>query len=145
MKKTRKNPDVYLKSLPADVRDDMLKLDKEFSAIMTGLGRTLWEGVFWGGSEQNIIGYADHTYTGSGGKKVEWFLVGLALQKNYISVYVNVVDGKKYLAEGYQKKLGKAKVGKSVISFARLSDINLETLLELIRKSRAHGAANGQM
>ena len=92
----------------------------------------LWEGVFWGGSEQQIIGYGNFSYQRSDKKLVEWFLVGLARQKNYYSVYVNAVEGKKYLAEIYASKLGKVKTGKSNISFQKLEDVNLDVLSEMI-------------
>jgi len=59
----------------------------------------------------------------------------LASQKNYISVYVNATDEDGYLTEKYIDKLGKAKVGKSSISFDSLEDINLDVLLELIDKA----------
>ena len=69
-------------------------------------------------------------------KTVEWHYVGLALQKNAISVYVNAVEDDKYLTESYADRLGKAKVGKSVVSFKRLEDINLDVLLEMITRAR---------
>lgn len=97
--------------------------------------RVLWTGIFWGGSEQAIIGYGDYTYTRPRGKTLEWFIVGLAVQKKYISVYVNAVEGDQYLAEKYAERLGKVKVGKSSISFTRLADINLDVLLELVGKA----------
>ena len=92
----------------------------------------MWEGRFWGGSDQRIIGYGDYSYTRSDGKTVEWFIVGLAQQKQYISVYVNAADETGYLTEQYADRLGKAKVGKSSISFTSLDDIHLDVLLDLI-------------
>ena len=92
----------------------------------------MWEGVFWGGSEQRIIGYGNFSYQRSDKKQVEWFLVGLTRQKNYFSVYVNAVEGKHYLAELYGSRLGKVKTGKSSISFRNLSDVNLDMLREMI-------------
>lgn len=135
MQKVSKNPDEYINSLPEPVRADMVKLDKEISTIMEGQSRILWEGTFWGGSQQNIIGYGNYTYKRPKGD-IEWFIVGLALQKNYISVYVNAVEGKQYLTEKYAGKLGKAKVGKSSISFKQLADVDQKALLELITKAR---------
>ena len=136
MQKVSKSPDEHIKSLPDEVRADVAKLDKEISKILKGRSRVLWEGVFWGGSQQSIIGYGDLTYHDSKGKAVEWFVVGLALQKNYISVYVNAVQHGVYLAEGRAKELGKAKVGKSSIAFKKLADINLDILLEIAAKAK---------
>ena len=85
MEKTSRNVDEYLASLPEGVRGDMQALDREITEVMQGQTRKLWEGMFWGGGEQSIIGYGDYYYERPR-KTVEWFMVGLALQKNYISV-----------------------------------------------------------
>ena len=92
----------------------------------------MWEGVFWGGSEQQIIGYGNYSYQRSDKTQVKWFIVGLTRQKNYFSVYVNAVEGKTYLAERYGPQLGKVKIGKSSISFRNRADINLDVLREMI-------------
>lgn len=134
MKIVKTNPDEHIANLPDGVREDIAKLDKEIAKIIPE-DRVLWEGIFWGGSQQSIIGYGHLTFKGSRGD-IEWFVVGLALQKNYISVYVSAVDGKQYLAEKHKGKLGKAKVGKSSISFAKLEDIKLDVLLDLVRHAR---------
>ena len=137
MKKTDKDPSAYLASLPDDVRDSMQRLDRLISDVMAGQPRILWEGVFWGGTEQAIIGYGDLTTDRGRGKVVEWFMVGLALQKNYISLYVNAVADGQYVAEKYREKLGKVKVGKASISFKRIEDVELDVLRELLTIARA--------
>ena len=115
----------------------MQRLDRLLSRIMKGRSRTLWEGVFWGGTAQTIIGYGDLTMTGARGKQVDWFVIGLALQKNYISLYVNVVDGGQYLAEKYGGRLGtKVKVGKASISVASLDGVNIDELTALMTRAR---------
>jgi hypothetical protein len=58
------------------------------------------------------------------------------VQKKYISVYVNAVDGRQYLAEKYKKRLGRVKVGRSNISFKRLADVDSGSLRELIARAR---------
>ena len=128
-------PEEYLASLPAEMGADMTALHERIKAALPGHGCRMWEGVFWGGSEQTIIGYGDMSYVRSDKKRVEWFLVGLARQKNYYSVYVNAADGRRYLAEAYAGRLGKAKVGKSSISFRTLADVELDVLSELIERA----------
>jgi hypothetical protein len=135
MEKTKKDPDKFLNELPESHRSDVIRLDKEISKIMKGQPRILWSGVFWGGSEQNIIGYGDLVYDRKG-KKVEWFQIGLALQKNYISLYVNAVEDGKYLSQRYADQLGKVKVGASSISFKRLEDIDMPKLLEMLKLAK---------
>ena len=136
MQRSSTTPDEHIASLPDDVRGDIAALDARISEVMGDAGRVLWEGRFWGGSDQRIIGYGEYSYTGRSGRSGEWFIVGLAAQKNYISVFVNAADDRGYLAERYADRLGKAKVGKSSISFKRLSDIDLDVLLELVGSAR---------
>jgi len=135
MEKTKTSPDSYIASLPEASRDDIEKLDQLISKVMSDHSRVMWEGVFWSGSEQKIIGYGDLTYIGSNKKEVEWFVIGLTLQKNYISVYVNAVERKLNLVD-YKDKLGKAKVGRSSIGFNSLSDVKIDVLLELVKKAK---------
>ncbi len=136
MEKTDTRPEDFIASLPEDRRGDVKRLDAEISKVMRGLPRVMWEGVFWGGTQQKIIGYGDLEFVGSNKKVTEWFIIGLSLQKKYMSIYVSAVDANGYLAENHKAALGKAKVGKSSISFARLEDIDLGVLLSLIEKAR---------
>lgn len=138
MKKTRRNPTLYLGTLPADVRAPMRQLDRLISRIMKGKGRRLWEGVFWGGTPQVIIGYGDFSQSRPRGKTVDWFMVGLAQQKNYLSLYVNAVEDGQYLSHKYRSRLGKVKVGSASISFRRLEDVDLDALTELLAAARKH-------
>ena len=135
MEKTATNPQDFIESLPAKVRSDIDRLDAAITKVMAGHTKTMWEGTFWGGSDQKIIGYGDYSYQRSTGDTVEWFIVGLAQQKHYISVYVNAFDEDGYLVEKYADTLGKAKIGASSISFPSLNDINLEVLLDLVEKA----------
>ncbi len=136
MQKTDTDPQQFLHALPDDVRADMSLLDQSIQADMPGEPRVMWEGKFWGGSDQEIIGYGDHRYRNRSGNEVNWFYVGLALQKNYISVYINAVEDNVYLTEKYKDRIGKAKVGKSSISFKRLSDIDVDVLMEMVNRTR---------
>lgn len=135
MEKISTPPDAYIESLPDEIRPAIEKLDKEIGKIFKGEERVLWAGKFWGGSEQNIIGYGDYRYERKG-KTVEWFCVGLAVQKNYISVYVNAVEDNKYLSQTYADQLGKVKVGASSISFKRLEDLDLPKLREMLKRAK---------
>jgi hypothetical protein len=128
--------DEYLASLPADVQNDVAALDDVIGSVMEGLPRELYVGKFWGGSDQEIIGYGRLSYSRSDGQDVEWFMVGLALQKNYISLYLSAVEDGQYLSETYGKDLGNVKVGKSSISFGHVADIDLDELSSLIIRAR---------
>ena len=132
MKPVESSPDDYIASQAPDVRAVLEELHALIKKALPDQDCCLWEGVFWGGSEQRIIGYGSYSYQRSDKKRVEWFTVGLARQKHYFSVYVNAVEGKEYLAEIYGPRLGKVKTGKSNISFRNLADVNLDVLTEMI-------------
>ncbi len=86
----------------------------------------------------NMLGYGIFKYTNYKKEVIDWPLVALAAQKNYISLYVCAVDAKGYIAEQHKKNLGKVSVGKSCIRFKRLEDVNiqeLKTVLKLAAKS----------
>lgn len=136
MERSNTTPDEFIASLPDEVRADIATLDQRISRVMKGEERVLWEGKFWGGSDQRIIGYGEFSQTGRSGKKVDWFVAGLAAQKNYITVFVTATEDGAYLVERFADRLGKVKVGRSTVSFKRLSDVSLEVLVELVSRAR---------
>jgi hypothetical protein len=136
MQRTTTSPDDYLASLPDDVRADMTALDAAIAPVFAGHERVLWEGVFWGGSEQRIIGYGDLRQRNSKGGEVEWFVVGLASQKNYLSLYISVVDDGQYLVRRYCERLGKVKCSNANVTFKRLSDLDLPVAVDLVTRAR---------
>lgn len=140
MDKTQRDPTEYIDSLPEPVRRDIHLLDEAIAGVMPDAERVMWEGVFWGGTEQHIIGYGELVQPRPGKKTVEWFVVGLTVQKDAISVYVNAVEHGQYLAEKYASTLGTVSTGKSVIRFRTASDLNIEALLDLVRRAAASSA-----
>jgi uncharacterized protein YdhG (YjbR/CyaY superfamily) len=81
----------------------------------------------------NMLGYGSFPYKSSYQKEtLEWPVISLANQKNYISIYVCAVNKGKYLAETYAKELGKVSVGKSCIRFKKIEDVHLPTLKKII-------------
>jgi hypothetical protein len=142
MERTDRDIAQFIDSLPDEVREDMRTLHGLIDQVMAGLPRWLYTGVFWGGSEQQIIGYGQMDSTRSNGTEVKWFVVGLAAQKNYLSIYVNVVEDRHYLSERYGKELGKVKVGKSSIGFKGVADLDLEKLRSFVQRARSVYEAN---
>jgi len=132
MEKTSADPTFFIQSLPPDVRTDIEALDDVISEVMRGHPRVMWEGKFWGGTDQRIIGYGDLTYSRPGKETVHWFIIGLAQQKDHISIYVSAADEDGYLVKKYQDRLGKVKVGSAVISVKKADDLDLKALRELV-------------
>lgn len=92
--------------------------------------------------QSGMIGFGKYHYKYGSGREGDWFMIGLASQKNYISVYVCAVIDNKYLAEEYKAKLPKANIGKSCIRFRKIEDIDLAVLEELIQKAGDHYIKN---
>ena len=136
MDRSTTRPDEYIASLPDGVREDIETLDTRIGEVMAGLERVLWEGVFWGGTQQHIIGYGSYRYKGRSGAEGEWFVVGLAAQKNYLSVYVNAAAEGKPLPKLYAPRLGKVKAGSGNVQFKRAADIDLDVLREMVERAR---------
>jgi len=82
-----------------------------------------------------MLGYGKYHYRYPSGREGNWMLVGVASNKNYISLYVTAAapDGG-YLAERYKDQLPKASIGRSCIRFKRLGDVDQQVLERLLRK-----------
>lgn len=81
----------------------------------------------------NMIGYGKFKYSNYKKEIIDWPIVALANQKQYVSIYVCAVADGVYVAEKYKKNLGKAKVGRSCISFKTLEDVNLTALKDVLK------------
>lgn len=136
MDKSSTPPTDYISSLPPERRSEIEALDALLSELLPEQEKTMWEGKLWGGTDQRIIGYGDYSYGRSDGNTVEWFMVGLTAQKNYISIYVNATDEDGYVTQRWANKLGKAKIGASSISFGSINDIDLDALSDMIAEAR---------
>jgi len=79
------------------------------------------------------IGYGMQTMAYADGKTREFYQIGLSANTTGISVYILGIKDKKYLAETYGKKIGKASVSGYCIKFKALKDIDIETLEAAIR------------
>jgi hypothetical protein len=134
---TKTTPDEFIAGLPDAVRDDIATLDTVIAEEMQGTERVLWEGPMWGGTDQRIIGYGSHQYVNRSGTHVDWYVIGLAAQKNYLSLYVNAADADGYILGRYAAKLGKVKIGSANATFKRASDIDLDVLGQMVAEARA--------
>lgn len=81
----------------------------------------------------NMPGYGSFKYKNYKKEIVDWPVVGLASQKNYISLYVCAVKDGEYIAEKYKNELGKVSVGKSCIRFKKIEDIDLKALKKVLQ------------
>jgi hypothetical protein len=135
-KSTTTTPEEHIASLPDDVRADIATLDGAIAAAMPGEERVVWEGKFWGGTDQRIIGYGSYHYRGRSGAEGEWFIIGLAAQTSYLSLYVNAVDDGVKLGQRYAERLGKVKAKGANVQVKRASDVDLDVLREMVARAR---------
>lgn len=136
MQRSTTTPDAFIASLPDEARHDIASLDADISVVMAGRERVLWEGVMWGGTQQAIIGYGSYQAVNRSGGHVDWFLVGLARQKRYLSLYMNAVENGTSLVQAYASRLGRVRVGSANVSARRAADIDRTALLAMITKAR---------
>lgn len=80
----------------------------------------------------NMLGYGSFPYLNYKKESIEWPVIALASQKQYISLYICAVVNGKYIAESHKKELGKVSVGKSCIRFKKMEDIDLPTLKKVL-------------
>lgn len=81
----------------------------------------------------NMLGYGNFKYLNHKKEIIDWPVVGLASQKNYVSLYVCALEGGEYIAEKYKQELGKVSVGKSCIRFKKIEDVDLKGLEKVLK------------
>ena len=79
------------------------------------------------------IGYGSYIIKYADGKTKEFYQIGLSANTTGISVYIMGNEDKKYLANTYGEKIGKASVTGYCIKFKNLKDINIEVLADAIK------------
>lgn len=122
---TAKSIDEYINMIEEPRKSDIIKLHKMIQEIAPDLKTSLYG---------SIIGYGNFHYKSKSGREGEWYVIGLASQKNYISLYICSTDGAQYLPEKYVDRLPKASIGKSCVRFKSLDDLDEKVLRELIQK-----------
>ena len=125
----------YITNQPEPKRSDMQELHRVILEVMPACKLWFLDGK---NSENKIvsnpsIGYGLRTIKYADGKTKEFYQIGLSASKTGISIYILGIKDKKYLAQTYEKKLGKASVSGYCIKFKALKDINIDLLKAAIR------------
>lgn len=86
------------------------------------------------GMTMRMIGYGRFSYTvKSSSQPIDWPVIGLALQKNTMSLYLAAQRNGQPLAASFASRLGKVSVGSSgAISFTRAADFEENAFRELL-------------
>jgi hypothetical protein len=116
---------------------DLQKLHKLLGKSAPGLRRYFHKGTPPGepGMRFKMIGYGKSHYVAKSGQKVEWPVVGVALQKSYISVYVSITKNGTPLVNAYAGKLGELRMGRNNFSFNNFEDLDLSTAAALFAEA----------
>ncbi len=85
-----------------------------------------------GGMRFKVIGYGPFHYMASSGGRVAWPVIGVALQKNYISVYLAVTKDGAPILRGYAGRLGELRSGGNNFSFEAFDDLDATVLSSLV-------------
>jgi hypothetical protein len=121
-----KTVDEYLAALPEERKEPFLFLHELIQKTAPSLKSHF---------AYNMLGYGSMKYLNSKKEVIDWPIISLANQKNYISLYVCATEGPEYIAEKNKDRLGKVKVGKSCIQIKKIEDLNLEVLKEVIKSA----------
>jgi len=78
-----------------------------------------------------MIGFGKLQYLARTGQSVDWLAVGVALQKNYISVYLSVMRDGTSPIEPYTGRLGESRAGHNNFSFEKYEDLDVRALASL--------------
>jgi len=128
--KTKAN-DADVQAFIDAIEDDRKRADCE-ALLKLMKQATRKEPKMWG---DVIVGYGSYDYKYPTGNTGTWFLTGFSPRKRYLSVYI-MAGFDRY--DELMKKLGKFKNGKSCLNIAKLEDIDLEVLKELVKRSAKH-------
>lgn len=130
MKIEAKSPEEYISKLEEPRKTEIDQLHKIIRKTVPSLEPTMAFGM---------IGYGPFHYKYKSGREGDWMLIGLASQKNYISLYITCTTDGQYLAERYKDKLPKASIGKSCIRFKKLADVDMKVLQKLLKEAEKIG------
>ena len=127
--KTQENDesvDEFLES----VNDETKKKDsfvlRDFLMDITGEAPKMWG--------DSIVGFGKYHYKYKSGREGDWFKVGFSPRKQSLTVYLKgYMEGLEDLLD----KLGKYKVGKSCIYIKKITDVDLDVLKTMIKRSIA--------
>ena len=118
-------------------KSDLRKLDSLIRRSAPALKRYFHAGTPAGkpGMRFKMIGYGKFQYVARNGQHVDWPAVGVALQKNYISVYLSLLKDGAPLIRVYSSNLGQVRLGRNNFSFRMYGDLDVRILASLFTEA----------
>ncbi len=105
-------------------RGDVEAVDRVIRGAAPELDRALYAGP-----TITMIGYGSMPWLSDSGSGT-WPLIGMASQKQYISLYVAAQKDGQTLPQYYRERLGRTTNGKQCIRFRRVRDIDVAVLAD---------------
>ena len=135
-KVTADSLEAYLDFDPAR-KPDLVEFDKLMGLSAPALVQYFHEGTPAGepGMRMKMIGYGRRRIPTKQGTTLEWPAIGVALQKNYISVYVSLAKAGQPLVEVFDGRLGKVKMGRSHFNFVKFDDLDIMGISALLEEA----------
>jgi hypothetical protein len=122
--------DEYIERLEEPRRSDIRALHELIRGTVPQLEPTM---------EFGLLGYGKYHYRYASGREGDSVVVGLASNKNYISLYVQATTAEGgYLPESYADRLPGASIGRACVRFKRLSDVDGDVLAQMLRTAAAN-------
>lgn len=125
-KSQAKTPEEYIAEVDDKRRPDIQRLHDLIRECAPDLEPTM---------DFGMLGYGKFHYKYASGREGDWMKIGVANNKQYISLYCCAADENGYVAEKYKERLPKANIGKSCVRFRRLELLDENVLKELIRET----------
>jgi hypothetical protein len=121
---TADSPEAYIAGLEEPRHADIARLHERIRETAPGMRSYI---------DAGMLAYGRYDYRYASGRTGDWFALGLASNKAYISLYAPTLDLEPYVA-----RLPKANLGRGCIRFKRLDDVDLGVIDEVIRASAAN-------
>jgi hypothetical protein len=118
-----------------DRKQHLLFIDKLIRQNAPSLKRWFYKGSAANapGMRMKLIGYGSFSYSVKSGESVKWPVIGLALQKHYISLYLAVTRNNEPILNEYRNTLGALRYGSNNFSFADPDQLDLPALTSLLK------------
>jgi hypothetical protein len=121
----------HIDSLPEPRRSQMQHLHDVLLEALPAAEVRLWD---YSGP---LIAYGIYPYSNSKGPAGDWFAVGLANRKAYISLYSMAMRDGRYLVEGIRDRFPGTKAGRSCINITKPESIDDAAVRDLAAETWA--------
>lgn len=118
------SPEDYIVAVDPARRDDIAELDHIIRKNAPKLEPCILSG---------ILGYGPYHYKYASGREGDTCKIGIASNKQYISLYIMAADETGSLAKKFEKDFPKAKIGVCCVRFRKLSDLDPKPLAAMIK------------